>query len=314
MTGDDADGDRRVKPPARALDVAPTRLQASGGGRRRGIVALAAIAAVIGGAVGLAQLATPDRPAHRTVLAPTSAVAATPATTAVPPTTMPRVLRVPTTLAIPARVRPADLAGAVHDGSLDGRLVFVDGSMEVTPVRCGSLKEGWHGCVDLAVAGLNVPLWTGDSVRPWPGDPPAGAWLVTVARTGGLVYLGALLPDPERVAGITALEAKLDTRGHPDTGPADLFEVEGSLVPLPRRSCPEGCQAASPILVDKLASVSELMSTSGISVEVDAGTPEVDVDAAVVQGTFLVARAADRDGWRIVARYDPAQSFRVLAP
>ena len=133
------------------------------------------------------------------------------------------------------------------------------------------------------------------------------AWMI-------LVYLGSLRPDRERVAGISALETKLAAPDAPTSSPGSLFEVDGSLVPLPRRSCPEGCPAESPFLVDKLANVSELMSTSGIPVEVDSGTPEVDVDAAVVQGTFLVGRVDDGGGWRIVARYLPERSFRVLAP
>jgi len=124
---------------------------------------------------------------------------------------------------------------------------------------------------------------------------------------------GSRIPDRERVAGITALEAKLTAT---ETVPAAgaLFEVDGSLVPLPRRSCPEGCPGAEPFLVDKLATVGELLSSSGITVVVGNGTPEGESNAVVVQGTFLVGRTAAGDGWRIVARYLPDRSVRVLAP
>lgn len=288
----------------RSLDVEPTRLRGSGGGRGRGIVVLGVVAVVIGTAVGLAQLASPHPSPVAVVPVSTPDVAA--ATPAEPSATTTRSVQ-------PTRLRPADLAQALHDGSIAGRLVFVEGSLDVTPVHCRSLKEGWSGCVDLSVAGLGARLWAGEGVRPWPGDPPAGSLLVTVARTDGLLYLGALTPDRDHVAGITALEAKLADRGHEAAHDGSLYEVEGSLVPLPRRSCPEGCPAASPFLVDKLASVSELISSSGVPVVVDDGTPDVDTDATVVQGTFLVGRTDD-EAWQVVARYQPERSIRVIAP
>jgi hypothetical protein len=301
-----------LEPPGKTLDVAPTPLRGSGGGRGRGVVALAAVALVIAAAVGLAQLPTPAQPKVARPAAPSAAVAvATPIPTPIPtigPSTGPAEAQT-----IPARVRPSDLATALHEGTLDGRLVFVDGSMVSTPTGCRNLADIRTGCISLKVPGLGVAIWAGTTVRPWPGDPPAGAWLVTVVRPGGLAYLGSLLPDHERVAGITALEAKL-TAKETNAAAGALFEVDGSLVPLPRQSCPEGCPGALPFLVDKLATVGELLSSSGTTVVVDPGTPEVDRNAVVVQGTFLVGRTQTGDGWRIVARYLPDQSVRVLAP
>ena len=296
-------------PPGRTLDVAPTPLRGSGGGRGRGVVALASVALVIGVAVALAQLPAPTQPKVARSAAPSAAVAVkTPAIPTIGPSTGPVEAQT-----IPARVRPSDLATALHEGTLDGRLVFVDGSMVSTPTGCRNLAEIGTGCISLKVPGLGVAIWAGTTVRPWPGDPPAGAWLVTVVRPGGLAYLGSLLPDRERVAGITALEAKL-TASETVAAAGALFEVDGSLVPLPRQSCPEGCPGAEPFLVDKLATVGELLSSSGRTVVVDPGTPEVDSNAVVVQGTFLVGRTKGGDGWRIVARYLPDESVRVLAP
>jgi hypothetical protein len=215
------------------------------------------------------------------------------------------------------RLSRDDLAAAVRNGTLDGRLVFVDGTIRATATRCESLAQGPAGCMDLEIPGIGVPVWQGEPAIPWQGDPPPGAWIVTVARTGGLVYLGSLLPSRAGPLPITELPAG----GLP--GPAGtLHEAHGFLVVKPRPACGTGgagastCPASSPFLANvEPLPTGALVSDAGDEVVIAASMPEVDPAAVVTAGTFLVTRLPGTEGrWEVVARYVPPRAVRVLVP
>jgi hypothetical protein len=212
--------------------------------------------------------------------------------------------------------RPA-LEAAVRDGSLDGRLVFVDGTITHEAARCPGMTESFGGCVVLAIPGLALPVWQADTAIPWRADPPSGAWLVTVARYGGLLYLGSLLPRfgedvPVAVVGADAMP--------PAEG--SLFEATGYLVQHPLHTCFRPGVAATPcpppppfLAQDAPTPDGLLVSDAGADVELARSVAEVDAAAVVTPGTFLVQRSRTEGGDAIVvARYVPSRAVRVLVP
>ena len=312
----------------RDLEVPPAPVRDPRGGRPAGLLALAGIVTVIVAAIGVAQLVPPAPAPPRLSFAvptigPTAGVgerSTAPATLASDPSTI---------LAdSPPRLSREDLSNAVRDGSLDGRLVFVEGVMRATRVPCEGEPETSLGCVDLEIPGIGVPIRPGEISTPWPGEPPPDAWLVTVARDGGLVYLGSLVPSEDGVRTVDGIVEDFGPRGR-DWTDGTLFEVDGYLVTEPVRGCvAEGpdatlCPAPPPFLVydDPLADgifvldAGAVVLSAGAVVDLSASMPEIDPDAVVTAGTFLVAPPDDDEGpWRVVARYEPSRAVRVLVP
>ena len=306
---------REEEPPARSLDVAPTRLRASGGGRGRGVVVLAAVVAVIAGAVGLAQVtARPDRPIA--VVAPSGAPAASFPSIRAQPLPQPSASPVPVAALLDRtapRLRPADLAVKVHDGSLENRLVFVDGELSAAPVGCHSLATVRVGCVDLAIRGVGVPVHAAEPWLVWAPAPPLGAWLVTVVRAGSLIYLGSLLPDRQVPTGIPELDRELAGGGRA-TPPGSLFQADGTLVTNIPSPCNNLCPPPPPYLADGRNWDNPALPETGTVVDVVRNAPEIPLDTERFDGTFLLARTGDGDGWQVVARYVPANAVRVQVP
>jgi hypothetical protein len=324
-------------PPGRDLAVPPTRV-GSPRTSRSALAALLGVAGVILLASVLAQLPgapVPEGPpVARVTSVPARAAArdrATPSPTAAPAAS-PNAALIPLARSLPPRLSREDLRDRVVDGSADGQLVFVDGVLEVTPVRCQSLAQSRSRCVDLSIPGIGLPVWAGASALPWRGDPPPGAWLVTVARAGGLVYLGSLLPEPDVPAAIGTLTRRLLAAELADP-PGTLFQVDSWLVPAPSTTCyrpgvpATPCPTRAPFLAaDRPQPDGTLRSERGAAVAL--ASPPVDVDAGdrVVGGRFLVTlpppcdpadAAATCDPsprWLVVARYDPSRSIRVLVP
>jgi hypothetical protein len=277
--------------------------------------------AVIVAAIGIAQLGPPAPTLPRVSFAlPTNG----PTATGVAPD--------PSTIAVdsPPRLSREDLAAAVLDGSLDGRLVFVDGVMRATPLPCPSQSPALRGCVGLDIPGIGVPVWPGEfgvPVRPgetdtpWPGEPPPDAWLVTVAQAGGLVYLGSLVPSEDGPRTIDGIVEAFGPRGR-DWLNGTLFEADGYLVVNPVHPCrlavpgATPCPAPQPFLAyDEPLADGVLVSDLGAAVQVSETMPEIDPNAVVTAGTFLLAPPDDDEGpWRVVARYEPARAVRALVP
>jgi len=304
----------------RDLDVPPAPVRDPRGGRPAGLLALAGIVAVIVAAIGIAQVVPQaSMPSPRSSAAPPGSP--------VPAATLPSGVATlaPDPSAIlagsPPRLSREDLNAAVLDGSLDGRLVFVGGVMRATRVPCESEDPDSRGCVDLEIPGIGVPVRPGGNSTPWPGEPPLDAWLVTVARDKGLVYLGSLVPSEDGLRTIGGIVEGFGPRGR-NWIDGTLFEVDGYLVVHPVHDCrTEGsgatpCPAPSPFLAyDDPIADGVLVSEAGDVVELSAAMPGVDPDAVVTAGAFLLAPPDDDEGpWRVVARYEPSRAVRVLVP
>ncbi len=253
---------------------------------------LALVAAAIVAAVGIARVvpampAIPQRTATAVSAAPGSQVAVVPTIDASPVPDASSIIA-----GTPPRLSREDFVAAIRDGSLDGRLVFVDGVMRATAAPCPSLAGRARGCVDLEIPGIGVPVWQGGTATPWPGNPPPGSWIVAVARTDGLVYLGSLRPSQAGPLPITEL-ASGALPGHRGT----LFEARGFLVANPADACDTRGAAATPcpassafLANDQPQPTGVLASDAGEVVATAPSIPEVDPTAVVTGGTFLVTR------------------------
>lgn len=299
------------------------------------MAAIAVIAGVLVIAVGLAQEpGSPSPDASR--LPAASPAGASPALSTGAPASVasapaPTVVE-PGVFGTPPRLARDELRDGVVDGVIDDRLVFVDGILLVTPVRCQSPAQGSRGCVDLEIPGIGLPVWAGSDAIPWRGDPPLGAWIVAVARAGGLVYLGSLVPDPSVPDAVDGLSRRLFA-GELADPPRTLFEVDGWLVVNPPQPCFRPGVSATPcppsvpfLAAEEPGPDGVLRSSRGGFVDLAPAVVDVDPSAVVTPGRFLVTLpaacdAADPVGtcdgeprWRVVARFAPEHSVRVLAP
>jgi hypothetical protein len=310
------------------LEVPPAPVRDPRGGRKTGLVALVGITIVIVAAIGIAQLVPPAATPPRVSLAVPSSGPSAAALLSGGPSAAPDPSAI---LAdTPPRLSREELKTSVLDGSLDGRLVFVEGVMRATRVACDGEAEPSPGCVDLEIPGIGVPVRPGEigvPVRPgeidtpWPGEPPPDAWLVTVVRDGGLVYLGSLVPSEDGVRTIDGVIEGFGPRGR-DWVDGTLFEVDGYLVVNPVHPCRRAtavatpCPVPSPFLSYSATDADGILVTDdGAVVELSASMPGIDPDAVVTMGRFLLAPPAD-DGapWRVAARYEPSRAVRVLIP
>jgi len=303
----------------RNLDVPPGPVRGPRGGGRVALAALAAIVVAVAGAIGLAQLEpAPSDPARISFAVPTltpppvAVATEAPAGTAGPAPDPAAILAATT-----ARMARPDLEAAVRDGTLEGRLVFVDGTITHEAAHCPGLTESFGGCVDLAIPGLALPVRQADTAIPWRADPPPGAWLVTVARDGGLVFLGSLLP---RVG--AGLPVVLAPDGADPARAGTLFEVPGFLVRNPVHTCfrpgvpATPCPPPPPFLATDPPLENGILTTdAGIEVRLGARLVDTDAAAVVLPGTFLVQ--PDRSEGKppvLVARFEPSRAVRVLVP
>ena len=155
---------------------------------------------------------------------------------------------------------------------------------------------------------------------PWPGEPPPDAWLVTVARDGGLVYLGSLVPVEDGPSTIDEIVEGFGPRGR-DWTDGTLFEVDGYLVVNPVHPCRRAvagatpCPAPSPFLSYD-APVADGILVSDAAPSWSSRRPcRRSTRTRSSPRAFLLAPPAD-DGapWRVVARYEPSRAVRVLVP
>ena len=273
------------------------------GDRRRAVVALAALAAVVAVGLASAQLRPEVTPPVAVVPTETSA----PTTDVLPSPS--RSIEV-----TPPRLRAAELVEAVLSGSLANTMVFADA---VLHVECG---EEHMPCAEpqLAVEGLALDVVPG-TLGTLVGIPLPRSVLMLEVQGSGLVYRGALIvqsngtPRYEVLAGGSAARP-------PD--PSALTDVAGWLVLdgpcLGPAKGPLPC-ARRATLADQEPTSSAGRADAGPTVAVPVGAWGIDDSArAVVPGPFLVRQnpaTGDREpAWQIVARYDPSRSVRIVIP
>ncbi len=319
--------------PPRDLAIAPAPLRPSGGGSFAALAALSAIVAVIVVGIAAATVVPPDAPLPSAPAVSPSAAAASAPSAAASSREAAVATRAPG--ADSPRISAPHLVQAVSDGTLEGRLVFIDGDLSTSPAPCAASQRWKGGCVTLAVKGLGLPVRPGPEEVPWRGDPAPGSWLVTVVRGDGLVYLGSLVPTPDGAVPIDVLTRRLLAKAL-DEPPRTVFEVSGWLVVNAVHSCVTRDPAATPcpapapfVAEDEPLADGALRSPRGGTVDLAAPLIDVDANAVVTHGTFLVqlpqhgrcdpsvrSTACPEAGvrWLVVARYEPARAVRVLVP
>ena len=238
------------------------------------------------------------------------------------------------------RLSAARLVLGIADGSLDGRLVLIDGSLRLVPQPCPSPTTA-ASCALPSIIGLEgVPVaWdreilvsvtaaSGDGTVP--GLVRAGT-LVATPHDRGLVLLGYLAGDVERPLPFADLVSQfLYSRADP----LALHPVSGWLIVDATRGClrtPDAspCPALPPRITD-LEPTAEGFNRSGTEVEVAVSNPASGIDPrqVVTPGPFLVRLGIGRLvcpentgcagrpawGWTVVARYDPGAAVLVEIP
>jgi hypothetical protein len=307
------------------LSVSPVQLPGSGRGRRSALTALVVLGGAIAAAVVVAQVA--PNAVERTP-PPVAASAAS----GVPSPTLPDSLA---PAGLPPRVTSAELAQQVRHGTLEGRLVFVEGRLEAIPAPCDVTPARDHACVRLAVGGLALPVNAGAGASAGPGTPSPKAHLVLAVERGQLTYLGSLVASPDAPPTIGELTDQLLEPGLADP-PHTLFDMEGYLVVNPVHGCPVPAPDAAPcpdpppfMAEDEPLEGGMLRSDAGARVDLEPGVVDVDPATTVTAGTFLVTMApgepcqAARPAavctpeavrWTVVARYRPDRSVLVAIP
>jgi len=323
----------------RDLQVPPTPILGQGGGPRAAGVVLVAAVALIAVGFGAARL-FPEASPRPVVATPRGSAAAVmpspsspPSPTAAPSPTLPEPTGSP--VALPPRLTAQQLTAAVRAGDLDGRLVFIDGKLEVIELPCDRTPAPDHTCILLAVEGLNLPVNAGAAVLPWPGGPSRRALLVFEADRGrGLTYLGSMVPTPGGSEPVSILTRRL-LQGDLSDPPRNLFDVRGYLVADAAQACPfvygnaVPCPPEGPFLAeDEPSGDGTLGSLRGASVDIARRAADLP-EAPVSEGIFLLAlplsstcrtgAAADAclgegDRWQVVGRYVPERSVRVVIP
>ena len=297
----EAEADRR----SGELDVA-VRPVVSGGRGRGPWRVMGAIAAVIGLAI-LASRWFPVVSPSASIDLSTPSPAVARSSPAAPPTDAP--IRAMTS---------SELRDALADGTLDGALVIVDGSMERRPIPCPS---GVADCWELGLVGLEgVPIAVDRAVADAvAADVPGGTLAL---RAGGrtLIYLGVVQGGIEEALSVQDI---VDTATQSAPGPAApdaLVAVRGWLV-VPglglcdRVSGATPCPATTPMLTDAEPGPDGLIASGQVvRVQVDEGAL-LWIDRTVTPGPFLLrsiaTRGDDLPRWQVVATLDPGRTVRV---
>jgi hypothetical protein len=326
------DGAPEQQQDQRALAVVPVRLRDPGGGRQAAGLALVGLVAVVVAALAVAgqlPVEVPPSPAVRAslVAAPPSPASASPAdmTPAPPTATMTPPL---TTLGAGVLVR------AVRNGSLNGRLVIVQGDLEVIELPCDRPPSTSSACVVLSIRNLDLPVEAGAVALPWHETPVQGDWLVTVVESGRLRYLGSLAASAYEPGTLDQLTLHLLARDL-DEPPRTLFVADGWLIVNPPHTCYRRAPGATPCPTPAPFLAGDKPFADGVprgsrGAPVDLVSPAgVDPAATVTEGPFLVtlpAAAACRPGsvapgcaegtvrWALAARYDPRSALLVAVP
>ncbi len=187
------------------------------------------------------------------------------------------------------RLEGAAFALAVADGTLDGQIVLVNGSLEPGAVcavdRCPppysftglpGIPVDWNGPVESAlVSPTSTPVpgvydWWDGPFLVRPGD----------GRLELLGYLAGVLHNP-----VSVQEALVDRRGYPNaSSPFDILPVDGYLVDA-CSGAKQPCDGLGPLLSDTFPPASDGSGQGAVAVLEPAPSPGA---SGIVEGPFLV--------------------------
>ena len=214
------------------------------------------------------------------------------------------------------RLRPGDLAAGVLNGSLEGRLVYADATLQAAchPERLDDCESP-----RLGIAGIGLDVVPGETARGAVAGIPDDALLVLRVRGQRLEYLGSLVVHPDGAPSLVELTAEQAAA----TGLIEpsLVDARGWLVIEPAcvTSVRAGCDRPPFLADDEPLEGAILRSDLGEVVVLAPSVWGVDpATDAVSAGPFLVRRV-ERAGpgapaWEVVARYDASRSVRVVIP
>ena len=224
----------------------------------------------------------------------------------------------------------AELQAGLADGSLSGRLILVDGSLQSVASTPCSVTRGPQ-CVTLSLRGLEGILVQAEQPLAGVADTPmpATGHLLFRAGPGLLTYLGR---PPARLDAPVSATQLLATANAP--GSDVLSVVSGWLVVGGIHSCPFEPAGATPcpgpppwLTDDKPFDDGMLASNGGSSVAITPTVSRQTVGQIVTRGPFLVRRiwrtaicdapaGVDCSGaqWQVVAAFDPQEVVRAQVP
>jgi hypothetical protein len=225
----------------------------------------------------------------------------------------------------------AQLRAALADGSLDGRLVLVEGKLQVVPMPCPS--PAGPGCFGITVPGLDGVSMTWDVPLTQQDVTSMQGTLTFVVDRSTLGFIGHVDGDVTRP--ISPLALATTTTDHGSYG---LVAVSGWLLVNGIHSCPmlgvgaTPCPGPGPVLTDS-EPTAEGMATSDVQVQVTIASPALHVHPAatrtpgpfLLRTTWLGTRCADGlaspapaclgglfPNRQLIARYDPASVIQVV--
>ncbi len=212
----------------------------------------------------------------------------------------------------------AELRAGLDEGSLNGRIVLLTGSLRVTEFRCFTPQA----CGSIEIVGLegvevSDRWWGAEAVLATVNAHPGDSLMAFRAHVSGLELLGWPQQDPAAPVTVARLAAGID-----GISGDDLAIVSGWLGPwLVSCESPSpssgavNCRDMRPALADGTTGSSGTEIGEAVEVTVAAGSRIGDAFLRGMEGPFLVRHNAYRGGdlppYEVVASLNPPDIVRV---
>ena len=193
------------------------------------------------------------------------------------------------------------LRAGLTDGVLTGRVVVLDGKIQLMQVPCREPLA----CTVPTVAGLGgVPIAVDPSLEQTMGTEPPEGPLIFIADGVGLTYLGMAIDPLGRPITVGELAAE-----DPTTSTSQVRLVAGALgIPLCLGGCPMSSAGPGPA-----SWLSDPIGT-GSPATVPVAVSDPLILRSKAGGRFLVRRSAATAGWVVVAVVGDQPIVRVSVP
>jgi hypothetical protein len=216
-------------------------------------------------------------------------------------------------------ITATDLMAAIRDGSLDGQILAIDGTLQTVAWDCP--LDAPEPCQRFYVDGLPGVAITwdgGSSAADASGamDPYTGRLLVTPRHgrlqpgTGWLELLGVLHGDLARPVAFATLAGTFPAGSLRDTLRVDAVDgwlvVDGPIFCALIRPGGTPCPQQRSLLTPSAPTLSgELTAQDNLPAEPHRGAPGIGASPIREVGPFLVRQDLSTSGWVVVGRYDP---------